>query len=261
MTRQRLFIVTVALISGISATIGCGLFQQVFTQATATPTPTITPTITPTLEPDLSEVALTLDDLPPGFVPLPLNELGISVDDFGGDDFEFESFFLFLNAANFEYVMGFTTLLQSAPEQAGFDAVLLTSQEGKAEIHWPRSVLEDQIERSLKYRDRTTLSLNEEVVKAERRRDDRAKMFSIVVDLADGITKGLNLPPLSPEQLQERQQRSERIDPDAVRLYTRALLYADRGDTERAIDLFNQVTTRFPEYTEAHEALRQIRGS
>lgn len=100
-----------------------------------------------------------------------------------------------------------------------------------------------------------------EVVKAERRRDERAKMFSIVVDLADGITKGLNLPALSSEQLQERQQRSERIDPEAVRLYTRALLYADRGDKDRAIDLFSQVTTRFPEYTEAHEALRQIQGS
>ena len=100
-----------------------------------------------------------------------------------------------------------------------------------------------------------------EIVKVERTRDDRENMFSMVVALADGITKGLNLPPLSADQLQERQQRSERIDQEAVRLYTRGLLYADRGDTERAIQLFSQVTSRFPEYTEAQEALRQIQGS
>jgi hypothetical protein len=39
-------------------------------------------------------------------------------------------------------------LAVSQRSKAGFDAVLLTSQEGKAEIHWPRSVLEDQIERA-----------------------------------------------------------------------------------------------------------------
>jgi hypothetical protein len=100
-----------------------------------------------------------------------------------------------------------------------------------------------------------------EIVKAERVRDERAKMFTMIVDLADGITKGLDLPPLSSEQLDERQERSERIDQEAVRLYTRALLYADRGNTDRAIELFNQVTRDFPEYTEAHEALRQIQGS
>jgi len=100
-----------------------------------------------------------------------------------------------------------------------------------------------------------------EIVKVERTRDDREKMFTMVVDLADGITKGLSLTPLSQEQLQERQHRSEQIDQEAVRLYTRALLYADRGDTDRAIELFSQVTRDFPEYTEAHEALRQIQGS
>jgi len=100
-----------------------------------------------------------------------------------------------------------------------------------------------------------------EVVKVERRRDDRAKLFTMVVDLADGITKGLRLPALSGDLLQQRQDRSERIDQEAVRLYTKALLYADRGDHEKAVELFNQVTTRFPDYTEAHEALRQIQGS
>jgi TolB-like protein len=100
-----------------------------------------------------------------------------------------------------------------------------------------------------------------EIVKVERARDERENMFTMVVDLADGITKGLSLPPLPAGQLQERQERSSRIDQEAVRLYTRGLLYAERGDTERAIELFSRVTQEFPEYTEAREALRQIQGS
>ncbi len=97
-----------------------------------------------------------------------------------------------------------------------------------------------------------------EVVKVERRRDDRAELFPMVVDLADGITKDLDLPQLPRNEAQQRQQRSERIDHEAVQLYMKALFYADRGDTDRAVELFNQVTARFPDYTEAHEALRQI---
>lgn len=132
MTRHKLFILMIALIFGISLTLSCATVQELFAEPTATSTliptttrtPTITPTITPTPEPDLSEAVLTLDDLPPGYIVLPLDELGISMDDLGGDDFDFESAFAFLETTNFEIVMGFTTLLLNALEQAGFDFVL-----------------------------------------------------------------------------------------------------------------------------------------
>ncbi|NIM48420.1 MAG: hypothetical protein GTN62_01890 [Gemmatimonadales bacterium] len=97
-----------------------------------------------------------------------------------------------------------------------------------------------------------------EIIKVERGRDNRDKMFSIVVDLANDLTRGLDLPPLARQAFQQRQQRSERIAPEALRLYSKALLYADRGDTDRAVELFTQVTREFPEYTEAQEALKQI---
>ena len=97
-----------------------------------------------------------------------------------------------------------------------------------------------------------------EIVKTQRARDDRANMYDIVVELANNITRGLNLPPLSGQAFNERRERD--IPEEAVRLYTKGLLYQDRGDTERAAELFSQATQAFPEYTEAHEALRQIRG-
>jgi curli biogenesis system outer membrane secretion channel CsgG len=97
-----------------------------------------------------------------------------------------------------------------------------------------------------------------EIVKTQRARDDRANMYDIVVDLANSITRGLNLPPLSGQALNQRRERG--VPEEAVRLYTKGLLYQDRGDTDRAADLFSQAATVFPAYTEAQEALRQIRG-
>ena len=46
---------------------------------------------------------------------------------------------------------------------------------------------------------------------------------------------------------------------EALTLYSRALLYTDRGNNERAIELYNRAIEVFPEYTEAKEALRQLR--
>ncbi len=98
-----------------------------------------------------------------------------------------------------------------------------------------------------------------EIVKVQRARGNREELFSLVVELADGLTRGLNLPPLARQALQERERRSEEIPHEAVVLYTRALFYADRGDNERARELFSQITREFPAYTEASEALRQLR--
>jgi tetratricopeptide (TPR) repeat protein len=97
-----------------------------------------------------------------------------------------------------------------------------------------------------------------EIVKTQRAQDDRANMYDIVVDLANNITRGLDLPPLSGQALNQRRDRN--VPEEAVRLYTKGLLYQDRGDTDRAADLFSQAARAFPDYTEAQEALRQIRG-
>ncbi len=97
-----------------------------------------------------------------------------------------------------------------------------------------------------------------EIVKVERGREERENLFPMVVDLANNITKGLDLPALSEQAYESRRDRSEDIPQEALRLYSKALLYQDRGDTERAVELFSQVARDFPEYTEAQEALRQI---
>jgi TolB-like protein len=95
-----------------------------------------------------------------------------------------------------------------------------------------------------------------EIIKTQRVRDDRENMYDIVVELANAMTRGLNLPALSTQAFNERKERE--VPEEAVRLYTKGLLYQDRGDTERAAELFSQAQRVFPEYTEAEEALRQI---
>lgn len=97
-----------------------------------------------------------------------------------------------------------------------------------------------------------------EIVKVDRARDERENLFPMVVELANSLTNDLDLPALSRQAYEQRMERSEEIPQEALRLYSKALLYADRGDTDRAIELFNQVATEFPEYTEAQEALRQL---
>ncbi|GBD31121.1 MAG: hypothetical protein KatS3mg081_0806 [Gemmatimonadales bacterium] len=96
-----------------------------------------------------------------------------------------------------------------------------------------------------------------EIVRVEKVSDRRDRLYTLVVNLANQLTRGLNLPPLPREAMEQRQSRE--VPTEALTLYSRALFYADRGDTRRAEELFARAIEVFPDYTEAKEALRQIR--
>jgi len=97
-----------------------------------------------------------------------------------------------------------------------------------------------------------------EIIQAKFVRGKREDMFEMIVGLADQVTRGADLRPLSQNLMEER--KDIRLSEEAVRLYTKGLIYQDRGDNERAVELFSQVARDFPEYTPAQEALRQIGG-
>jgi tetratricopeptide (TPR) repeat protein len=46
-----------------------------------------------------------------------------------------------------------------------------------------------------------------------------------------------------------------------VALFSRALLYQDRGDKAKAVEYYQKALGVFPAYTEASEGLRKARGS
>lgn len=102
-----------------------------------------------------------------------------------------------------------------------------------------------------------------EIIKTDRARDQRENLFDIVFELANAIPNGLDLPALSSRDRQTQQNDRDRLGdapPEAVRAYMRGLLYQDRGDTERAAELFAEAVEAFPAYHEAEEALNQVAG-
>jgi TolB-like protein len=95
-----------------------------------------------------------------------------------------------------------------------------------------------------------------EILRTEYVRENRANLYSMLVDLAAEITDGLDLAPL-PEQV--REAREERQIPDrAITLYARAQNSEDYGRKEEAIELYRQIAQQFPAMTEAAQRLEQL---
>lgn len=98
-----------------------------------------------------------------------------------------------------------------------------------------------------------------EVVKAESERAQRDHLFDIIKNVSAKLMRDANLPPLSREAADERQSRQ--VPTEALTYYSRALLYQDRGQTERAVEMYNRALSVFPDYTEAKEGLQRVQRS
>lgn len=98
-----------------------------------------------------------------------------------------------------------------------------------------------------------------EVVKSQEVHAKRDDLYNLLVQLAGKITKGVNLPPLADAVQQQRSSRE--IPAEAVTLYSRAQVYQDAGRTEKAIELYRQISEKFPQMTEAKEALVQLKAN
>lgn len=97
-----------------------------------------------------------------------------------------------------------------------------------------------------------------ELVNAVELRSRRENLYQLLVDMAGRVVEGVSLPPL--EVAMVAQRRSRAIPAEAVTLFSRAQVYEDGGRNEQAIELYRQIAQRFPEMTEAREALRQLTG-
>lgn len=95
-----------------------------------------------------------------------------------------------------------------------------------------------------------------ELLRARGVQDRREQIYGIVVELAQAITEGLELPELPAAVQEERRERE--IPAEAVTLYSRALVFEDAGRTDRARELLQQVTEDFPQFVEARQRLEQL---
>lgn len=75
-------------------------------------------------------------------------------------------------------------------------------------------------------------------------------VFDLVSRLAGQLMRDANLPPLE-RRVQEEHQRQGTPNTQAVMAYSRAVLYADRGDTNRAVEQYRAALAAFPQYTQA----------
>lgn len=98
-----------------------------------------------------------------------------------------------------------------------------------------------------------------EIVHVATAGDDRQELFRIIQAIADEIIADVDLPPLESGVDEARDERE--VPTDALTFYSRALLYQDRGDQERAVEFYRRALEAFPEYTEAEDGLRQATSS
>lgn len=98
-----------------------------------------------------------------------------------------------------------------------------------------------------------------EIVKTESERMQRDHMFDIIRNIAARLMKDANLPAL---QRQASDQRTGRQVPtEALTYYSRALLFQDRGQKDKAVEMFNRALAIFPDYAEAQEGLQRVQRS
>jgi TolB-like protein len=99
-----------------------------------------------------------------------------------------------------------------------------------------------------------------EIVKTESERMQRDHMFDIIRNIAARLMKDANLPAL-PRGASNEQRMGRQVPTEALTYYSRALLFQDRGQKERAVEMFNRALAIFPGYTEAEEGLQRVQRS
>jgi len=87
-------------------------------------------------------------------------------------------------------------------------------------------------------------------------------VFDLVTQLATQLMAAANLPPLERRADAAPPARPATGAPtqNAVMAYSRAVLYADRGDTQRAVEQYRRALTAFPQYTQARSECNRLQA-
>lgn len=97
-----------------------------------------------------------------------------------------------------------------------------------------------------------------EIIKTESERMQRDHLFDIIRNIASRLMKDANLPALQRQASDQRMSRQ--VPTEALTFYSRALLYQDRGERDKAVEYFNRALAVFPEYAEAQAGLQRVRS-
>jgi TolB-like protein len=99
-----------------------------------------------------------------------------------------------------------------------------------------------------------------EVVKTESERMQRDHMYDIIRNIAARLMKDANLPALQRGASNE-QRMGRQVPTEALTYYSRALLFEDHGQKDKAVEMFNRALAIFPDYAEAQDGLQRTKSS
>jgi TolB-like protein len=98
-----------------------------------------------------------------------------------------------------------------------------------------------------------------EIVRVESDRAQRDRLYDVIKTIATQLMKDANLPPVVRPATDQRMSRQ--VPTEALTFYSRALLYQDRGERDKAVEMYQRAIAVFPEYTEASEGLKRLKTS
>ncbi|HXQ29706.1 MAG TPA: CsgG/HfaB family protein [Gemmatimonadales bacterium] len=98
-----------------------------------------------------------------------------------------------------------------------------------------------------------------EIVKVESDRAQRDHLYDIIRTVATHLMGDANLPPLAKPASDQRMSRQ--VPTEALTFYSRALLYQDRGERDKAVEMYQRAIAVFPDYTEASDGLKRLKNS
>ncbi|HEY6809225.1 MAG TPA: CsgG/HfaB family protein [Gemmatimonadales bacterium] len=98
-----------------------------------------------------------------------------------------------------------------------------------------------------------------EIVKTESDHMQREHLFDLIRGVAQKLMKDVNLPALAKNVSDQRMSRQ--VPTEALTYYSRALLYQDRGQSDKAKEMYQRAVAVFPDYTEAKEGLQRLGNS
>jgi TolB-like protein len=98
-----------------------------------------------------------------------------------------------------------------------------------------------------------------EIIRTQSERMRRDHLFELIKNLSAKLMKDANLPPL-PRQTSDARQ-SRQVPTEALTYYSRAVLFQNRGDRDKAVENYRKALDVFPDYAEASEGLQRVQRS
>ncbi|HXY18937.1 MAG TPA: CsgG/HfaB family protein [Gemmatimonadales bacterium] len=99
-----------------------------------------------------------------------------------------------------------------------------------------------------------------QILKTSSVRGHMADLYDMVPRLAQQLMHDANLPPLERHALEEFRQQNPAPPTQAVMAYSRAVLYADRGDKDHAVEQYRRAIAAFPGYTQAKNDCNRLQA-